>query len=531
MASPVTRQQDDIILSNLAPSQRERRLAFAVACLVSIGLVVTAGPLSSVETKPIIVFVPIYATALFVTDLITAVLLFAHFTVVRSYALLAIASGYLFTALIAIAWMMTFPDVFAAGGLLGAGLNTTNWLYIFWHSGFPLFVIAYSFLKHDGPFISRRYASTSVAIFFCAAVTLALVCVITLFVTVCHDQLPHTMADQVHFSALRTYVAVFQVFLNVGALLILWIRGGSALDLWLKVVMWAYTIEVALIVLPNPMRFSIGWYLGRTIGLVAGSLVMFVLLVEISMLYGQLLRALQAQRREEQARLTTGGAVAASIAHQINQPLAAMVLQASVGLRWLARVAPQAELGEVKESLDRIIADGRRVAAIIEGIRAIFRRGTRKKTLVDMNELVSEAIAFSHARLTDFRVTVQTDLHLGLQKVAGDPIQLQQALLNLIANAIEAMAENDGPRILSVGSAPEGNDRIAIWVADTGTGVPTQDAEHLFDPLFTTKAEGMGMGLSICRSIIESHQGEISISQNAPRGAVFRFLLPIGART
>lgn len=523
-------EQQDFVLSSLAPSHSEKRIALGIALALSVAFVITAGPFSTIQPEPIPVFVPAYATALFVTDLVTAVLLFAQFTILRSYALLAIASGYLFTALITIPWMLTFPGVFSPGGMLGAGLNTTNWLYILWHAGFPLFVIGYALLKHGDLSGKPWQGSTAVAIASCAAMTAALVCAATLFVTAGQVLLPHTMVDPVHFSTLRLYMAALQVLLNLGALVVLWMRRHSALDLWLMVVMWAYAIEITLIAFPNPMRFSFGWYAGRIFGLVSGSLVLFVLLFEITALYGQLLRALEAQRREREARLVTGEAIAASIAHEVNQPLTGMITRANAGLRWLERATSPPDFDKVKDSLDRIVADGHRAAAIIAGVRAMFRKEIRTKTFVDVNELVAGVLVLSRGNLSDHRIVVENWLHSGLPRVMGDPVQLQQVVSNLIANAIDAMAASKERRILSVGSEAEGHDRIIVWVADTGPGIPSQYAERIFDPLFTTKSDGMGMGLSICRSIIQSHSGELSVSRNTPSGAVFRFILPAEAQ-
>src|ERR1700693_1415787 len=143
----VVSEQQDFILSSLSPSRAQRGLALAVVLVLLVALFITEGPLSTARTARIDAFVPTYATAMFVTDLITAVLLFAQFSILRSPALLAISSGYLFTALMLIPWMLTFPGVFAPGGLLGAGLQSTAWLYILWHAGFPLLVIAYALLK------------------------------------------------------------------------------------------------------------------------------------------------------------------------------------------------------------------------------------------------------------------------------------------------------------------------------------------------------------------------------------------------
>lgn len=519
----------DFVLSSLAPGRRESRLALGITLALGVAFAITAGPLSTIQPARIPDFVPIYATALFVTDLMTAVLLLAQFTILRSRALLAIANGYIFTALIAIPWLLTFPDVFAPSGLLDAGLNTTNWLYILWHGGFPLFVIGYALLKDWDPAGKPWQGSATVAMLASATATVALVCAATLLVTVGHDLLPHTMVDPLRFSTLRLYVAGLQILLNLGALAVLWRRRHSALDLWLMVVMWAHTIEISLISYPTPVRFSMGWYSGRIFGLVSGTLLLFVLLYEITALYGRLLRALEAQRREREVRLMTGDAVAASIAHEINQPLAAMISRGNAGLRWLDRSASPPDLDKVRASLKQVVADGHRAAAVIAGIRAMFKKEVRARIVIDVNALVAEALGLSRDKLTNHRVVVQNSLHSGLPKVMGDPIQLQQVLLNLIANAIDAMAASNQTRMLSVGSDRDGRDRITLWVADTGPGIPSQDMERIFDPLFTTKSDGMGMGLSICRSIIVAHDGELSVSPNTPHGALFRVVLPAEA--
>src|ERR1700682_6366930 len=282
------------ILSSLSPSPAQRRLALAVLLALVAAFLITEGVLSTIQLGRIEAFVPAYATAMFVSDLITAVLLFAQFSILRSRALLALASGYLFTALIVIPWMLTFPGVFTPGGLLGAGLQTTNWLYILWHAGFPMFVIAYALLKDAHPTKGLWQGSPGAAILSSVTMTAAVVCAATLLVTAENALLPSTMLDPVHFSTLRVYVAGFQALLSVAALIVLWVRRRSVLDLWLMVVMCAYVTEICLIAFPVPVRFSAGWYAGRVFGLVSGSLVLFVLLYEITILYAQMLRAVLA---------------------------------------------------------------------------------------------------------------------------------------------------------------------------------------------------------------------------------------------
>ena len=316
---------------------------------------------------------------MFVNDSITAVLLFAQFSILRSRALLVISSGYLFTALIIIPWLLTFPGVFTPGGLLGAGLQSTNWLYILWHAGFPMFVIAYALLKDADPAKRLWQGSAGAAILSSVAMTAAVVCAATFLVTAGDALLPRISLDPVHFSTLWLYVAGCLALLSVLALIVLWIRRRSVLDLWLMVVMCAYAIEIYLIAFPGLARFSVGWYFGRVFGFLSGSLVLFVLLYEITTLYAQLLRAVFAQRREREARLMTGDAVAATIAHEVKQPLSGMITNADAGLRWLDRAMP--DLDEAKAAFKQIVADGHRAAAVIESIRTNLQDGRAEQNL------------------------------------------------------------------------------------------------------------------------------------------------------
>jgi signal transduction histidine kinase len=523
-APTVVPEEQHFILSSLAPSRRQRRLAAAVVLALLAAFVVTAGPLSSVQLGRIDAFIPAYAMAMLVIDSITAVLLFAQFSILRSRALLVIASGYLFTALIIIPWVLTFPGVFAPSGLLGAGLQSTVWLYILWHGGFIMFVIAYALLKDTDPASRPWQGSAASAILSSVAMTAAMVGVVTLTATAEDPFLPPVMLDAVRLSTLWFYVAASVALLGVLAVIVLWVRRRSVLDWWLMVVMCAYVIEICLISFPVPARFSAGWYAGRVFGFVSGSLVLFVLLYEITILYAQLLRAVHAQRREREARLLTGDAVAATIAHEVNQPLAGMVTSAEAALRWLDRPLPNIE--EAKAGLKRIVADGHRAGAVIGSMRAIFKKDPRNRIPLDINDLIGEALALTRGDLQRHRILVQAEPKAQVPQVSGDRIQLQQVLLNLIMNAIESMATKDGARVLCVRSETNDGGGAVVSVADTGMGIGTEEREQIFNPLFTTKTGGMGMGLSICRSIIEAHDGRLWAAPNKPEGAVFQFSLP-----
>jgi C4-dicarboxylate-specific signal transduction histidine kinase len=236
-----------------------------------------------------------------------------------------------------------------------------------------------------------------------------------------------------------------------------------------------------------------------------------------------LLGAVLGQRREREVRLVTGDAVAATVAHEIRQPLTAMVTSADAGLRFLDRALPN--LDRAKEAFKRIVADGHRAGAVVESIRANLRNDARDRTSLDVNELIRDALALERGDLQKYRIVVQFESSKQLPDVRGNRVQLQQVLINLIANAVHAMAGKDAPRILRVKSEAYEGDRVMVSVADSGTGISTQNVDRIFNPLFTTKSDGMGMGLAICRAIIEAHEGSLLFAPNTPRGAVFQFTL------
>ncbi|MGZ5171081.1 MAG: sensor histidine kinase, partial [Burkholderiales bacterium] len=212
--------------------------------------------------------------------------------------------------------------------------------------------------------------------------------------------------------------------------------------------------------------------------------------------------------------------------HEVTQPLTAMIASADAGFRFLDR--PMPNLDRAKEAFKRISADGHRAGAVVESIRANFRIDVRTRASLDVNELIGEAIALEDRDLQKHRIVVLAEPHDRLPDLRGNRVQLQQVLVNLITNAIDAMAGTDEPRVLSVKSEVYERDAVMISVGDTGAGIGAQDIDRIFNPLFTTKSVGMGMGLSICRAIIEAHDGRLWFVPNTPRGTVFRFTLHSG---
>ena len=238
----------------------------------------------------------------------------------------------------------------------------------------------------------------------------------------------------------------------------------------------------------------------------------------------------QAQADLEQVnRVTTMGELTASLAHEVNQPIAAAVTNANTCLRWLAGNTPN--LKEARAAAMRIVKDGTRAGEIISRIRLLFKKGTPERELVDVSEVIREMIVLLRSEAMRYSISVRTELAEDLPQVLGDRVQLQQVLMNLIMNSIDAMKDVEGTRELVIKSQNSGNEHLLVSVSDTGVGLPPHQADQIFNAFFTTKPDGTGMGLRISRSIVESHGGRLWADDNTPRGASFYLTLPAKIET
>jgi C4-dicarboxylate-specific signal transduction histidine kinase len=226
-------------------------------------------------------------------------------------------------------------------------------------------------------------------------------------------------------------------------------------------------------------------------------------------------------------RVSSLGELTASLAHEVKQPISAAITNANTCLRWLSRDQP--DLEEARAAASRIVQDGRRAGEIVNRVRLLFQRDTLEREMVDLNETIREMLLLVHDEATQFAVLVRTELTANLPQVVGDRVQLQQVLMNLMMNSIDAMKNVDGTRELTIKSQRSENGQVLISVSDTGVGLPAQQADQIFNAFFTTKPNGTGMGLRISLSIVESHGGRLWASDNSPRGATFQFTLPATA--
>jgi PAS domain S-box-containing protein len=226
------------------------------------------------------------------------------------------------------------------------------------------------------------------------------------------------------------------------------------------------------------------------------------------------------------ARMTAMGELVASIGHEVNQPLMAIVTNADACLSWLASDKPQ--LDQARQAAERIVRDGHRAGDIIKSIRALAKKTTSEMTQLDINGVIEEVLVLMGGELRRHDIMLETELTTGLAPVVADRIQIQQVILNLVTNAIEALSMITGrSRVLRLSTRPEGTGAVLMAVADMGTGLDQAAKDRIFEPFFTTKPDGMGMGLSICGSIVEAHGGRLWASPNLPYGSIFQFSLPV----
>jgi len=395
-------EPQQFLLANLPPSQRQIRLALGIVVVLLVAFGMTA-PFINTQLPSVSATIPALETAILINDLITSALLLSQFLIARRWALLVLASGYLFTALIVIPHALIFPGAFTPTGLLRAGLQSSAWLYTFWHAGLPLAVIVYVLLRDADSATSMSDHSLVAVIGLSVAVVIGLVCSLTWIATAGDWLLPRIFLDSVHADPSRIWqTGAVDLSLTAAALALLWLRRRSVLDLWLMVMCCTWLLELTLTAVLLNTRFSLGWYASRTYTLAASVVVLLVLLSETTALYANLARSVMRRRGERQERQIAMDAMAASIAHEISQPLAAMVTNANAGLRWLTSATP--DLDEARASLGHIVDDGHRAGKVIGGIRSMFKKGARGRLLLDANDLVREVLTMVELDLRNHRV-------------------------------------------------------------------------------------------------------------------------------
>ncbi|HET7083450.1 MAG TPA: ATP-binding protein [Rhizomicrobium sp.] len=467
------------------------------------------------------VFVAISGVIMVMSDWIIATLLLAQARVLQSRPLYVLAAGYFLAGL-----FMALRILSLAGALgpverrFDPTYNLPLWFYLSSHAALPLAIIPYAWLSQatDRSSGTEPFQRRSPERYLVKAMILAGGVIVIL-------------------AAAKTLLPWSSpIFLSASAVMLLIIAGmavlargvHSELDLWLLLMLWGWFLEMALIA-ESSVGYTAGWYAARTLGLMSGLFVLFALLAETSKLYAQSVLQLIAQNQEREHRFLIRDVMSASIAHELRQPLAAIMINAEVARKLACgrqdKAAPPPD--ETSQVLDEIVASSHRANDILESTRAIFRRGNVERISVNPALILQSTLALieSSARMHNVSVKLMVEGQPG--PIAVNRLQFQQALLNLFQNAIEALTQsNERRRVLLVRCCRGENGEVVIRVADNGPGIAPVVRNKIFDAFFTTRPEASGMGLLIARSVIRAHGGKLAVEAHSPVGTVFVIQLP-----
>jgi signal transduction histidine kinase/CheY-like chemotaxis protein len=554
-------QEDSLLLSPDVAGRREHVVAMG-AILCSAALFLAALPFVSTRLPAAPLFIPAYESALLIFDLVTAVFLFGRFVVFRSWALYVLACGYVFTAAIEVAHTLTFPGVFSATGLLGAGPQSTGWLYVFWHGGFPPFVIAYAVLGESrgkrgappsGPAPEKRFDART-AIVMGVAAMVALVCALTLLATSGASLLPVLLVGNTSTPMVARAVSVGGLF-GLVALVLLSRRGRSTvLDLWLKVVMWTWLFDVGLSAFFSTNRFDLGWYLGRIYGLLAAAFLLIYLLVESLkqhaslVLVSQALSAANAGLEERIASRTAELVLAREAAESADRAKSAFLATMSHEIRTpmngvvgMAEVLFHSELpADMVDPVATIRTSGFALLGIIDEVLDFSKIEAGQleieRVVVALPELIESVCS------TLLPMAMERDVELSLfisplvpAQIWSDPTRLRQVLFNLAGNAIKFSAGEPKRRgRVSVRVHVEGNSpTLVMRVVDNGIGMAPEVQARLFTPFMqaetstTRRFGGTGLGLTIIKRLLTLMNGEIGVESELGQGSTFTVTLPL----
>lgn len=493
---------EDAFLSRAAVGSRELCLCLALM-VISVVVFLTCIPYVRMALPSSPAFVAVYNAVSTLNDLTTSIILFGQFAILRSRALLMLASGYLFASLISILQLLTFPDMFTAAGLLGAEPQTALWLCVFRHGGFPLAVIFYALQRDDTP---QTIKPPDIAIAWAVVAVLVVVfgCWFAATWGTRNARVLPPMLDGTGFTSWQRVVNLTDILLVAAAFVLLSRRPRrKLLNFWLMVVMSYWFCDITLASFLNSTRYDLGFYAGRIDGALAASFVLAVLVLENSRLYRRLAIAasslkeraaelLQAnetlesemvsrQRAEEElrqaqaelarvSRISAMGELTSTLADQVNHPIGAIMINAETCLRWLSHEVPNVERARTMAGM--IVKDGTRAAEAVARLQQLFDKGPSLRELVDVNDVIREMILLLRSDAARYAVSIRAELMDDLSQVAGDRVQLKQVLMNLMINGIEAMSDASGTRELTIKSQRNEDGQIAVSVSDTGVGLP-----------------------------------------------------------
>jgi signal transduction histidine kinase/DNA-binding response OmpR family regulator len=556
-------------ISTLEPTPGERRAA-AIVALLSLLVFAVAAPHARVPLARQPAFLPAYQAALVVNEAITAVMLLGQYRMLGAPSLLVLACGYLFSVLMGVLHALSFPGLFAPGGLLGAGPQTTAWLYFLWHGGFPLFVIGYALLGDEGGLASPEDRRPLRRIAAGMAAVSVLVGALVLLTTAGHWMLPPLMAGDADAPA-KMEVAAVTWAIGLVALVAVWRRQPrSVLGMWLMVVVLVWLLDTALAAVFNHSRYDAGWYVGRAFGLIASGCVLVVLLLESARLYAKLavsvagerqkaaeLRSLSEQlqsandrQAEQNQRLAEASRLKseflANMSHELRTPLNAVI-----GFSEVLKDGIVGDLSaEQQEYVTDIYVSGKHLLSLINDVLDLSKIEAGQASLdldvVAADELFGNALTIVKEQAAKRGVELVLDLAAGLGSLAIDPRKIKQITYNLLSNAVKfsprggrvtlrvrrvARPEVEGwsPLAETVVRRPlpagDTESFLEICVEDEGIGIAKEDAPRLFqvftqiDSSLAKEAEGTGLGLVLVDRLAALHGGAVALASTPGRGS------------
>jgi signal transduction histidine kinase len=532
-------EQRQAFLSTERASPVEKRFARLVVGLSLMAFIVGM-PFVRIPLAQMPAFIPGYEAALWINDTLTAALLFSQFVRLQSRALLLLAAGYLFDALMVVPHALSFPGVFSPTGLMGSGPQTTAWLYMFWHAGFPLFVLAYALLVRRPGDIMAGPSSRAITVAV-AAVALSATA-LTLVTTAGHDLLPVVIHDGNYSLVVTKGISPAAWGISLGSLLVLWRRSvPTVLELWLMVAMVAWILDLGFSAIIGSNRYDLGFYAGRIYGLRAASFVLGVLLFEMNRLYAKVGDALAlaeirntelTRSREEFARVQRFeaiGQLVGGVAHDFNNLLTVITGALDLTLRDTSLPA------RARRMLDMSMAAAHRGSELTGQLLTFARKQVLQPEVLNPNEVIANLGTFV-ARATGAHIEVSTELSPVLWPARLDRSQFEMALVNLVLNARDAL-DGQGRIVISTRNVvldattfPDlaAGDYVLASVRDAGCGMPPEVVARAVEPFFTTKeiGKGSGLGLSQVDGFVRAGSGHLRIASEPGMGTTVEIYLP-----
>ena len=502
--------------------RRDRRAAGIVIAVSALAFLATV-PFAGLPLVPVPAFIPSYESALIVCDLTTAALLFGQLRFSCSRALLALASGYLFSAIATLAHALTFPGLFTTTGLLAAGPQSTAWLYMFWHGGFPVFVIAYAVLK--GEFVGKASVEWTVL------ATIGAAALLVMAATAGHDLLPAIMNAN-HYTSLMATVVGIVWLTSFAAVVALWRRRERAdLDAWLMLVMFAWIFDIGLSAVFNHGRFDLGFYAGRLYGLIASAAVLVVLLVHNGTLFQRLRDGNKELRRAKEAALSAERAKAAFVAvmsHEIRTPMSGVM--GMLELLSLTRLE-----GEQRTMFEVVQESARSLVRIVDDVLDLSKIEAGKLDLrpepTSIEATIRRVLEVYGGNASSKGLQLESFVDERISPaVMIDGFRLRQVLNNLVSNAIKFTAEGGVTIRASLAERRPGVDVVRFTVEDTGPGLSAQERSRLFQPFAQAgrvSAGGTGLGLFICSRLSALMGGLLEMESEPGLGTRVHLTMPL----